>query len=404
MTTAVDVQQMLTPSRVGQATAVEQSRAIAEVHAAIVVAQQCPRDVQQAIRDMRDSCRQRALADRAFFRYSRGGGPVTGPSIHLARELGRCWGNIQWGINEMRRDDEYGQSEMQAWAWDVQTNARSSNAFIVPHRRDTSNGPKALTDQRDIYENNANNAARRLREAIFAVLPTWFVEEAKDICNQTLNDGGGKPLAKRVEEALNGFGLMSITEAQLEEKLGLPVAKWTERDVAQLGVIYKSIQRGESLKDEEFPAAQSPARVTVSEIIGGQPDGEAPRPVNQGPHLEPGKHSAPDGSSEPAAPAHEEELATAPGSANTAQVGKLVSLYQSKFGFKRSESGNTVKFSEQIVGRELTGPEEGRVHANLSEAEARKLIDTLDGIADQAELFGRLNADTLDTWAAGEKP
>ena len=74
-----DVQQMLQPSRIGQATAVEQSRAIAEVHAAIVVAQQCPRDVQQAIRDMRDSCRQKALAERAFFRYSRGDGPVTGP-------------------------------------------------------------------------------------------------------------------------------------------------------------------------------------------------------------------------------------------------------------------------------------------------------------------------------------
>src|SRR5580704_13100491 len=393
MTTAVDVQQMLTPSRVGQATVVEQSRAIAEVHAAIVVAQQCPRDVQQAMRDMRDSCKQRALADRAFFRYSRGEGPVTGPSIHLARELGRCWGNIQWGINEMRRDDEYGQSEMQAWAWDVQTNSRSSNAFIVPHRRDTRNGPKALTDQRDIYENNANNAARRLREAIFAVLPTWFVEEAKDICNQTLNDGGGKPLAKRVEEALNGFALMSITEAQLEEKLGVPVAKWIERDVAQLGVIYKSIQRGETRKDEEFPASSAPARVTVTEITGqaaAAPNGHAsaaPSPASP----------APEG---PAA-GQEKALDTTPGSATADQVGRLVSLYQSKFGFKRTQSGATVSISGQIAGRDLTGPEEGKAHANLSEAEARKLIDTLDAIKDQAELFGRINADTLDNWADG---
>ena len=39
---AVDVQQMLQPSRVGQATAVEQSRAIAEVQAAIVVGAAVP--------------------------------------------------------------------------------------------------------------------------------------------------------------------------------------------------------------------------------------------------------------------------------------------------------------------------------------------------------------------------
>jgi hypothetical protein len=373
MTTAVDVQQMLAPSRVGQATAVEQSRAIAEVHAAIVVAQQCPRDVQQAIRDMRDSCRQKALAERAFFRYSRGDGPVTGPSIHLARELGRCWGNIQWGINEMRRDDEYGQSEMQAWAWDVQTNSRSSNAFIVPHRRDTRNGPKALTDQRDIYENNANNAARRLREAIFAVLPTWFVEEAKDICNQTLNDGGGKPLAKRVEEALNGFSLMSITEAQLEEKLGVPVAKWVERDVAQLGVIYKSLQRGETRKDEEFPASSAPARVTVTEITGEQPAANG---------------HAPAASPEPAAVAD----STEPGSASTQQVGRLASVYQNRFGFKRAEHEQMIVASEQITGRDLTGPHDGQSHANLSAAEARKLIDTLEGIGDRDELIALLAA------------
>jgi hypothetical protein len=385
MTTAVDVQQMLAPSRVGQATAVEQSRAIAEVHAAIVVAQQCPRDVQQALRDMRDSCKQRALADRAFFRYSRGEGPVTGPSIHLARELGRCWGNIQWGINEMRRDDEYGQSEMQAWAWDVQTNSRSSNAFIVPHRRDTRNGPKVLTDQRDIYENNANNAARRLREAIFAVLPTWFVEEAKDICNQTLNDGGGKPLAKRVEEALNGFALMSITEAQLEDKLGVPMAKWTERDVAQLGVIYKSIQRGETRKDEEFPASPAPARVTVTEITG-QPaaNGERPHPMNQGPVLE---QAAATAQADAAGPQPESgEPSSNPGSVPTALLGRLNSLFRSQFAFKRAEDPGVASICGQIAGRELTGPHDGRALANLSEIEAIKLLDTLEGIEDRAAL------------------
>lgn len=390
MTTAVDVQQMLTPSRVGQATAVEQSRAIAEVHAAIVVAQQCPRDVQQAMRDMRDSCKQRALADRAFFRYSRGDGPVTGPSIHLARELGRCWGNIQWGINEMRRDDEYGQSEMQAWAWDVQTNSRSSNAFIVPHRRDTRNGPKTLTDQRDIYENNANNAARRLREAIFAVLPTWFVEEAKDICNQTLNDGGGKPLAKRVEDAVNGFALMSITEAQLEEKLGVPVAKWIERDVAQLGVIYKSIQRGETRKDEEFPASAAPARVTVSEVTGQPPANgstpQAPAPVNQGPEIE---QRAAEAAAVQAA--DEEEPSDEAGSATPHQLGRLQSIYNN-LEFKRADREQMILTTEQIIGRDLDGPNDGRVHANLTAREARSLIGTIEGFSSRDELVAFLVA------------
>ena len=99
------------PARIGQGTAVEQSRAVAEVQAAIVVAQNCPRDINAAIAEMRQSCQQMFLAERAFFRYSRGSGSITGASVHLARELARCWGNIQYGLVEMRRDDEFGQSD-----------------------------------------------------------------------------------------------------------------------------------------------------------------------------------------------------------------------------------------------------------------------------------------------------
>lgn len=246
------------PTRVGQGTAVEQSRAVAEVQAAIVVAQQCPRDMSAAIAQMNESCSQKALAQRAFFRYSRGGQNVTGPTIHLARELARCWGNIQYGVAELRRDDAEGQSEMQAWAWDVQTNTRSSQTFIVPHKRDTKNGAKQLTDMRDVYENNANNGARRLREAIFSVLPPWLVEDAKDLCNKTLEDGGDRSIAQRAAEAIAEFQKGGVTRDQLEAKLNRKVASWTHHDIAQLEVIFASLQRGEVTRDEEFP----PERIT----------------------------------------------------------------------------------------------------------------------------------------------
>ncbi|MBT2508865.1 hypothetical protein J7I98_23850 [Streptomyces sp. ISL-98] len=250
------------PARVGQGTAVEQSRAVAEVQAAIIVAQQCPRDINNAIAEMRQSCQQMFLAERAFFRYSRGSGNITGPSVHLARELARCWGNIQYGLVEMRRDDEFGQSEMQAFAWDVEKNSRNSSTFIVPHKRDQKGGPKQLTDMRDIYENNANNGARRVREAIFAILPPWFVEEAKQICTKTLSDGGGKPLPQRIADAIRAFEGIGVTQDRIETKLGRPSGKWTEHDVAQLLVAFQSIQRGEVTADEEFPLP----RVTVDEI------------------------------------------------------------------------------------------------------------------------------------------
>lgn len=259
------------PSHLGQATAIEQSRAVAEVHAAIVVAQQCPRNIQLAMRDMRESCAQKGLAERAFYRYSRGGGSVTGESVHLARELARCWGNIQYGISELRRDDVGGYSEMQAFAWDVQTNTRSTQIFVVPHKRSKKvNGQmtnEPLIDLRDIYETNANNGARRLRQAIFSVLPPWFTEEAKDLCQKTLADGGGKPLAQRVADAIKAFEGVGITVDQLEQKLDRRSGQWTDHDVAQLSVTFRSLQRGEVSRDEEFP----PQRVTASDITGQVP-------------------------------------------------------------------------------------------------------------------------------------
>lgn len=255
------------PGRVGQGTAVEQTRAAAEVLAAVQVAQQMPRSIQAAVSQMRESCKQKQLADRAFYSYRRGGQTVTGPSIHLARELARCWGNVQYGLVELRRDDDYAQSEMQAFAWDVQTNTRNSSTFIVPHKRDTQSGPKVLTDGRDIYENNANNGARRVREAIFAVLPPWLVEEAKTLCYATLENGGGVPLAKRIANAIEKFGDIGISLDQLETKVGRSSNRWTEHDAAQLGITYTSIQRGELRADEEF----APEKVTVAEVMGERP-------------------------------------------------------------------------------------------------------------------------------------
>ena len=217
MSTAVDVQQYLTPSRVGQGTAVEQSRAIAEVQAAVIVAQQCPRSIDRAVRDMQRSCAQKSLAEKAFFRYSRGGSQISGPSVQLARELARCFGNIQYGIVELRRDDGFGQSEMLAFAWDLETNTRSSTTFIVPHIRDTRDGAKPLTDMRDIYENNANNGARRLREMIFAILPGWYTEDAVAACYATLAaDDDAGTIAERIGQAVEGFGRIGVTAGTLE--------------------------------------------------------------------------------------------------------------------------------------------------------------------------------------------
>jgi hypothetical protein len=256
-----------------QATTVEQSRAVAEVQAMVVVAQSRPRDETLAIEQMRQACRRIQMANRAFYKFPRGGQTVQGATVHLARELARCWGNINYGVTELDRNDAAGQSEMVAYAWDVQTNARSATSFIVPHKRDKKGGSENLLDLRDIYENNANNAARRLREMIFSVLPRWYVDEAMAICRVTLEKGENEtPLPSRIATTIQWFGEMGISRERLEAKVGAKSGAWTPVDLANLGISYQSLKNKEITPDEEFPQISASTLVSALQSTVADPE------------------------------------------------------------------------------------------------------------------------------------
>lgn len=255
-----------------EASGVEQSRAVAEVLAAVEVAQRMPRNVELAKERMRRSCDEYALASRAFYRYDRGDGIVNDASIHLARELAACWGNIDYGIAELNRDDR--QSEMKAWAWDQETNTRPSTTFIVPHARDRGGRRVDLTSLRDVYENNANMGGRRVRQMIFATLPVWFVEEAKTRCRATLEAGDGRPLEERIAAAVDRYAGIGVSADQMAQRLGRPRDRWNAVDLAELTITYQSISRGERSVEDEFP----PQRITVDEITAAAPASVPPPP------------------------------------------------------------------------------------------------------------------------------
>jgi hypothetical protein len=256
---------------VSQVTAVEQARAVAEVAAAVRVAQEFRRDETSAVARMRRACSTLAMADRAFYSLPRAGGKIEGSTVHLAREIAGCWGNIDYGIRELRRDDTAGESEMQAWAWDQETNVRSTRSFIVPHARMTGKGAQkrreALIDLGDIANNNNSVAARAVRETIFTVLPVWFRVEAEDLCAKTLQGGDtpGQPLAEQVAQAVNYFtGTYRITTDQLEARVDLPTGQWTPQTLGVLRVIDGELQRGEKRVEDHFPPPDK--QVTAEDI------------------------------------------------------------------------------------------------------------------------------------------
>lgn len=240
--------------------AIEASRAIAEAQGKLVIAKRFPRDEVQAYNRVAQACQRKGIAEKAFYSYNRGGGTVSGPTIRFAEELARCWGNIDYGIKELSQDN--GKSEMQAYAWDLETNAQSVQNFTNPHIREVGGKAKMLTSQRDIYEINANMGARRLRSRILAILPTDLVDMAITECKKTLAGNNDEPLIDRVKKMVVQFAKLGVNQEQIETRLKKKIDTMNADDFVEYIGIYNAIKQGESKIADWFEAEKVASDLT----------------------------------------------------------------------------------------------------------------------------------------------
>lgn len=219
------------------------TRQAQEVQAAMIVAKRFPRDERESCNRILNACNRRSLAESAIYSFSRGGSEVTGPSIRLAECLAQNWGNIDFGYIELEQKN--GESQVMAYAWDLETNTRQSKVFSVPHIRKTKNGAYPLTDPRDIYEMVANQASRRVRSCILAIIPGDVIDMAINQCDLTLKSAAsGMALEDRIAEMVQRFAEYEVTPEQLRAYIGKNVEAFTENDVIRLGKVYRSIKDG----------------------------------------------------------------------------------------------------------------------------------------------------------------
>lgn len=239
---------------------IESSRAIAEAQGKLIIAKRFPRDEIAAYSKAMEACKRPAMAEKAFYSFPRGGQTVEGPTIRFAEELARCWGNIDYGIKELSQDD--GKSELQAYAWDLETNAQSVQNFTNPHQREVGRKMVTLTSQRDIYENNANMATRRLRARILAILPSWFVDDCIIECKKTLAGQNDIPLIDRVKKMVVMFAKFGVTQQMIERRLKKSIDSMNADDFVEYTGIYNALKGGESRVAEWFEAEPEASELT----------------------------------------------------------------------------------------------------------------------------------------------
>lgn len=249
-----EAQELAAPSRAVTAASngiveIEQQRAIADTQAAMILAKRFPRNVDDAFKRVIEACKRVGLAEQAVYEYARGGTAITGPSIRLAEAIAQAWWNLHFGIRELSQQN--GESVVEAFAWDVESNTRQVKVFQVAHKRHTRGGGYKLTDPRDIYELVANNGARRLRACILGTIPGDIIEAAVKQCEKTmLNNVDLSP--EGVDKIIVAFERFDVNRAMIEARIQRKIEAISARNVLSLRRVFNALVDGIGKVEDYF--------------------------------------------------------------------------------------------------------------------------------------------------------
>lgn len=253
----------------GQMAQYQESKELSEIKGKMFLARQFPRDPEYSLQAALRECQRKELAEQAMYEFARGDSKVRGPSIRLVEVMARHWGNITCGVDEIENKD--GETVIKSYAWDLETNVSDSKTFSVKHERTVGKGDnkriKKLTDERDIYEMVANKGARRKRACILAVLPGWYVDACVDACEKTLTETltKGRTLEEVIADLVAAFSEFKVAPAQIEEKFGKEVGKFSKQDGVKLRNLYCAIKDGIVKPAEYFGLLPEPDKEVPSD-------------------------------------------------------------------------------------------------------------------------------------------
>jgi len=225
-----------------------QSKAIMEVQASIVIAKKFPRDEDEAFNKLIKTCKRPSFANRAAYKFPRGGKEVKGPSINLAREAARVWKNIEFGTEIVYDDEE--SRKIRAWAWDKESNEKTFAEDSFKKLIYRKNKGWIKPDERDLRELTNRRASILKRNCLLELLPKDMIEEAMDMCDEVIAQSAAENINESRNKIITAFKKLGISKEQIETKLGHSINKCTPEEIVDLRQIWQSISDGNSSWEE----------------------------------------------------------------------------------------------------------------------------------------------------------
>lgn len=186
-------------------------------------------------------------AESCFYKLSRSGKSIEGPSIRLAEIAASSFGNVRYGARVIGNDGK--KITAQGFAHDLETNVYCA---VEVSRRITNRDGVTYSDDMQIVTGNAA-CAIALRNAMFKVVPFALVKPVYERAKQAAV-GDIKTLAERRTRMVKQFAAMGIDEKRVfaaVEKNGIDEIGLTELET--LIGLYNAVKDGEQKIDEAFP-------------------------------------------------------------------------------------------------------------------------------------------------------
>lgn len=187
-------------------------------------------------------------AQSCGYALPRGGKPITGPSVHLAKIIVSNWGNMRTEAKVVQITDK--QIISRGTAWDLETNVAS--AFEVRRSIVDKYGKRYSDDMITVTGNAANSIA--YRNAVFSVVPKAVVDKVyKSAQKQITGDlSNEEKLIKRRTEAIKYFGdEWGINEEEVIKLCGKQTINQIKSDeLALLIGMTQSLKDGDTTVDE----------------------------------------------------------------------------------------------------------------------------------------------------------
>lgn len=229
----------------------------ANVDVQVSTAKRYPRDMRRSVNNsIVMATMNEEVARSCGYALPRGGKPVTGPSVHLAKIIVSNWGNMRTEAKVVQITDK--QVISRGTAWDLENNVAS--AFEVRRSIVDKYGKRYSDDMITVTGNAANAIA--YRNAVFAVIPKSITDRIYRAAQQFItgdlsdNDVLLKKRTKIFADFKNTYGIDENTVVKIcgkntDQQIGAD-------EIALLVGLLQSLKDGDTTVDEVLDYVKSP--------------------------------------------------------------------------------------------------------------------------------------------------